>query len=53
MYNGSVNVKRTAKASATNEGLIEMLTDAEAAAGTNEEKAVNAKQLASEVQNRP
>jgi len=53
MFNGSVNVKRTAKASATNEWLIEILTDAEARTGTNEEKAVNAKQLASEVQNRP
>ena len=38
------NEKRTAKASITNAGLVEMATDAEATAGIDEERYVNPKQ---------
>lgn len=43
-YDGTGNKKRNAKASTTQEGLVEMATDAEANTGTDETRYINAKQ---------
>lgn len=40
----TANKKHLVKASATNEGLVEMCTDAEATTGTDETRYINAKQ---------
>jgi len=44
-YDGTGNKKRKAKATITQEGLVEMATDAEAVAGTDETRYTNSKQL--------